>query len=152
MNQYRKWSVILLFLALLVMIWDVLTVPDYREGESFVSYSPDGKYRLDLIFPPDNGRSVRVLTSLGDGKVKAIIPTSAWFDDVGINPTFICTDDESNCYKHMLQTDRGILNLPPLPWTRLHAWLVINLNQLEEPNLKIMKISKRYPPVTKESQ
>ena len=150
MKKYTKWTIILFILASLIMAEEVLTVPDYRGGRSYVSYSPDGKYRLDHVYPKDNGRSVRVLTSLDDGKVKAIVPISIWFD-IDVNPIFLCTDDNSTCYQHLLQTGEEIMYLPPSPWTRLHACLVLKLKHLEEPQLKIMEISKRYPPVTKKS-
>ena len=150
MKKYIKWTVIIFILAFLIMAEEILAVPDYCGGRSYVSYSPDGKYRLDHVYPKDNGRSVRVLTSLTDGEVKALVPISIWFD-AGINPTFLCTDDKSHCYEHMLQTDAEIMKLPPSPWANLHAWLTIKLRHLEKTNLEIMRVSKEYPPVSQNS-
>jgi hypothetical protein len=151
MKKYIKWGIVGFAIGLLILTIEIVSVPDYRGGESYVSYSPDGKYRLDLVYPQNNARSLRIITSLNDGKVKAIVPLSVGFEG-SINPIFLCNSDNSRCYQHILGVDEEILPLPPLPWTRLHAWLVIKLNHLEEPNLKMMRISKWYPPVTKESK
>ena len=138
-----------LFIAL-IMAFQVGGVPDYHNGRSYISYSPDGKYRLDHIYTLNTHRSVRVFTSLSDGKVKAIVPTPN-VDGISYNPDFFCDSDCSKCYEHILHANDDPVHLPPSPWSELHAWLSIEFYDLADPQLEVMQISKRYPPVTKKT-
>jgi hypothetical protein len=131
------------------MFFQIRNVPDYREGESYVSFSPDGKYRLDHIYTTDGKDSVRIFSSQKDNNIIAIVPTPFWFE-VSINPLWICNDDKSECYEHILQTHDGVpVDFPPSWWSHLHAWLTIKFKHLEKPQLNIVEIDESYPPVTK---
>ncbi len=154
MNKIKKWTKRILIsipvLVVLTMALQVWGVPDYRDGESYVEYSPDGRYRLDRIYPK-KGRNVRVFSTIKDKQVIAIVPLPLGYEG-DINTLWICTDDNSECYEHYIQTSNGYpVSLPPSWWRRIHAWLTIKFKDLEDPQLKIARISTEYPPVTKKT-
>ena len=154
MKKILFCGIVILLFASICMYIQVKRVPNYQGGESYVSYSPDGRFRLDLVFPKKGYRTVRLLTSLKSGKVKSIARTSSIFHDYSLdfNPSFICKDDDSYCYEHTLQTDTDSMSLSPSWWDQLHAWLVIKYNDIEDPQLEICEIDKFYPPVKKNKQ
>ena len=148
---WRRWakrvSIAILSIAVLVMTVQVWNVPDYHGGKSYVSYSPSGEYRVDYIFPQHSHTDLRIFTANSNGNVIAIVPTpSSFIGDV--NPLWVCNDDRSICYEHDIQTSYGVpVSLPPSWWRRLHAWLTIHIRHLEDPQLKVVEVSERYPPV-----
>ena len=146
----KKIIFAVLSIPLLIMCGEIITVPNYQNGRTDEHYSPDGRYKVDIIGTQNNTRIVRVVTSMSDGTVEAIAPLSIGFKG-SVNPQFLCNNDNSKCYKHVLGVDEEGLYLPPSPWAKLHAWLVIKFKKLENPNLKIMGISKKYPPVSQNS-
>jgi len=135
--------------CMLIQVWDT---PNFQDGESYVSYSPDRRFRLDHVYPKKGVRTVRILTSLEDGKIKAVQATSRDINScsISIKPRFLCKDDNSYCYEHTLQTGSYSMSLSSSWWAQLHAWLVIKYHGIEDPQLKVVSISKEYPPATKE--
>ncbi len=153
MYYLKKWiklTVIAIpFIVVATMAIQIWRVPDYRHGESYVSYSPDGRYRLDYIYP-QSGRTVQVFSSLEDNDVIAIVPKPLGIEIDARTSIWLCGDDNSDCYKHDIQTSDGVpVYFPPSLWRRLHAWLSIQFKDLENPQLKIVEIDSYYPPVTK---
>lgn len=162
MQVIKKWTKRILIsipvLFVLTMTLQVWSVPNYHGGRSYVSYSPDGTYRLDYVYTKDDKDSVRVFSLLKDHKVIAIAPTPS-FEIIDINPSWLCGKDFPDgtyrrvpCYGHKLEagdSDIPIIQLPPSWWQSLHAWLTIKFKDLEQPQLKIVEVSAKYPPVTK---
>jgi hypothetical protein len=138
------------FVCMCIQVWDT---PNYQGGESYISYSPDGRFRLDHVYPKTEVRTVRILTSLEDNKIKAIQATSReiFSCSISIKPRFICKPDNSYCYERTLQTGAYRMSLSPSWWAQLHAWLTMKHYNIEPPQLKVVSISKEYPPVTKKA-
>lgn len=139
------------------MIIQIWSVPNYRGGRSYVSYSPDGIYKLDYVFTKSTPDSVRIFSLVEDNRVVAISPSSP-HSVIAVRPSWLYLEESSDgffrkipCYGHKLEAGDSdtIVDLPPSWWRQLHAWLTIRLKGLEDPQLKIVEISKRYPPVDK---
>jgi hypothetical protein len=148
------WMVII---AIATMLFQIAQVPNDKNGESYRSYSPDGRYMMDLIFP--QGRNSNILLMLTDLDLDQVVQlTTLPDDDIDILELWVCEDLNSKkdawikkpCYEYTPQGDAGpILTLPPSWWSQLHAWLTIQIRGTKDAQLDVVEIHKWYPPVKK---
>jgi hypothetical protein len=139
------------------MLFQIAQVPNYKKGESYRSYSPDGRYMMDLIFP--QGRNSNILLMLTDLDLDQVVQlTTLPDDDIDILELWVCKELNSKkdarikkpCYEYTPKGDAGrILTLPPSWWSQLHAWLTIQIRGTKDAQLDVVEIHKWYPPVKK---
>ena len=152
-----RLSIWMVILVVSIMLFQIAQVPNYKNGESYRSYSPDGRYMMDLIFP--QGRNSNTLLMLTDLDLDQVVQLTTLPDnDIDILELWVCEDLNSKkdawikkpCYEYTPQGDVGpILTLPPSWWSQLHAWLTITIRGAEDPQLNVVKIQEWYPPVKK---
>jgi len=159
LKKFLHLSVWILISYVVVMAVQIYRIPNYQNGESYKSYSPDGRYMMDVVFAPLYAPTSLILTDLEQDRVVQL--STLPDDDIDMLELWVCEDLNSKrdawikkpCYEYTPQGDAGpILTLPPSWWSQLHAWLTIKLKGLEKPQLKVMKVHEWYPPVTKETQ
>ncbi len=142
MAYLKKWPKRLLtFSALFIvfkMAFDVWWIPNYINGDAYVSYSPDGQYKMAHVYAPksENNQVVsHILTSISSNDVLAIIPVPLSY--IGnFQNLWWCGEAEDNCraFTYYTGDDSLDINLDPSLWRRVHAWLTVKIKGLEEPN------------------
>jgi hypothetical protein len=122
------------------MVLVVQGTPNYRGAKSYVNYSPDGKYRLDNIYPK-KGYIYNIITLLPENKV-VVIDNIPLVGELSISDLWFCNNTYTNCtgYTYDISDPSCTINLPPSWWQQLKAWLIIKTKHLENPDFKIMRV------------
>ena len=125
------FSVITLFSAL-IMWNEVSIIEDYNGGQSYVNYSPDGKYKLDMVYKPYNSDSYSyiVISSVSTGEPLIIVNksyiTAYMGGDMGCFEDMWYHNDKGECVGFSGDSnDDPWLKLPPSLWQKLHTWIVL---------------------------
>ncbi|MEZ6853086.1 hypothetical protein [Halodesulfovibrio aestuarii] len=143
----RKLAIVACIVIVASMGLKIAMTRDYRGGGSYVSYSPDGKYKMDRIYLNDSEIMMLSLTDLE--KQQVVLIDNIPIDWPHIQEHWEYNKKRTRCIYYNYGDEFDKLPLPPSIWDRLHAWLTIKLKDLENPKLKIVEISTRYSPVTK---
>jgi hypothetical protein len=145
---------------MLIICIHSLGIPDFHKGRSYVSFSPDGKYRMDNVFLAQFEPVLFVLTRLDDQRIVRI-------DSVALNnleiirDTWLCEDWEQDsrgvwngkripCYGYSYGDEDITIQLPPSWFEKILAWLAVEAKRLAVSQLEIIKINPSYPPITEE--
>ncbi|MCT4536416.1 hypothetical protein [Halodesulfovibrio sp.] len=155
-----RLSVWMVIIVLGIMLFQIAQVPNYKNGESYRSYSPDGRYMMDLTFPKSrNADTLMILTDLERDRVVQLKPLQD--DYISILEIWLCEEYSKGndgiivskkvpCYEYTPQGDAGpTLTLPPSWWSQLHAWLTIQIRGTKDAQLDIVEIHEWYPPIAK---
>ncbi len=144
--------------TVLSMMWEVLTLGNFHDARTYVSFSPDGRYKMDHILPANGGPSVQMVTSLETGAV-VVVEQVPSVEVVSINPCWFCFHQGSDnvyrlgdCYAYQLEagdSDIPELTFPPSLWQSMRTELFLKLTGSQNYNLEIVKVDPNYPPVSK---
>ena len=139
MRKAKKWLirciVIIVATLTLKMAFEILRIPNYKNGTAYVSYSPDGQYEAVDVYTETI--LIRLIRRQNDGSVILIQRMPRDFI-AKIHTTWDCDDNQQNCVRFSRSYDYET-RLPPTFWQRLHAWLTVKLKGLENPNLNVKK-------------
>lgn len=132
------------------MVASVSNTPSFDGGKAYVSFSPDGQYRVGwIIISEENrlkggARSYFLLTDATGKHVYAFIPTPRYWQSTGGRAVWLCGESMESCHSENNAVVTGFrdgwagadelfeVSLPVSTWYRIHAWLAVRNKGMQD--------------------
>ncbi|GAB2586776.1 hypothetical protein [Nitrincola alkalisediminis] len=149
--RWLKWGLVLIvvLLPLDMALW-VSNTPSFDGGKAYMSYSPDGQYRVGSVYISEENRlkggarSYFLLTDATGKHVYAFIPMPRDWESTGDGAAWLCGESMERCHSENNVVVTGFWNgwagadelfevsLPVSTWRRIHAWLAVRNKGMQD--------------------